>query len=209
MQHDGPHVDRRTVIGAFGTGAVLALAGCAGGDDGEEGDDETTADDDANGEDGDGDGEPTPLAEPTAFPDGEACAVCNMITADHPDWNAQLVHEDETRTYFCSSGCMAAYYVDPERFDGPDAAVSNVWVTGYESRELVDASEAHFVRITDSGHVDDVMMMNPTPFADRADAEAFVAEFDEYGEADIIGLEAFDMDLATLYRGRLFESSEG
>jgi len=44
------------------------------------------------------------------------------------------------------------------------------------------------------------MMMNPTPFEDRADAEAFVGEFEKYDESDIIGFEDFDMDLATLYR---------
>ena len=217
MNFDQSQTDRRTVLGALGSGAMLALAGCSGnGDqDGETGGDGTTEPDETTDTEDTTDSEETDdtggqeevdeLAEPTEFPEGEECAVCNMIAADHPEWNSQLVHEDETRTYFCSSGCMSAYYADPQEFDGPDTAIENVWVTGYKSGDLHNAEEVHFVRVQDSSHVDDIMMMNPTPFAERADAEAFVGEFDVYSEEDIIGLEDFDMDLAMQYRGKFFE----
>jgi len=195
MEDARSHLNRRTVVGTLGTTAAVALAGCSAGDDTGDGaaetDDESTAD----------------LESAVAFPDGEGCAVCNMVAAEHPTWNAQLVHEDGTRSFFCSSGCFAEYYVDPARFDGPASAVANGWVTDYETGELCPAETAYFVRVTETDHVDDIMRMNPTPFADRADAEAFVDSYEAYGDDDIIQLDAFDQNLAVLYRPQFFESA--
>ncbi|MFW5974122.1 MAG: nitrous oxide reductase accessory protein NosL [Natrialbaceae archaeon] len=198
MSYDRSRIDRRTVLGTLGTGTVIALAGCTG--NGDDADDEE-ADGDGTDPDGtDEDDGTEQLDQPADVPEEEPCAVCEMIAAEYPDWNAQLVHEDEERAFFCSSGCLSAYYADPTAFDGPDSPVANAWVTGFESGELLDAEEAHFVRVTDADDVDDVMMMNPTPFENREDAEAFVGEFEKYDEEDIIGFEDFDMDLAMLYR---------
>ena len=207
MDSERSYTDRRTVLGALGSGVVLALAGCAGEEDTEDDEPADTETDDTETEetDGNGDEELESLDQPTEFPEGEECAVCNMITAEYPEWNAQLAHENETRTYFCSSGCMSAYYVAPGEFGGPESSIASVWVTDYGTGELIDASEAYFVRVSDSDHVDDVMMMNPAPFSDRADAEAFVDEFDAYSDEDIIRLEDFDMELATQYRAKFFE----
>jgi nitrous oxide reductase accessory protein NosL len=205
MDSERPYTDRRTVLETLGAGTVLVLAGCAEDEGADE--DEPADDQDETGEDTDGG--TVPLDQSTEFPEGEECAVCNMIAAEYPEWNAQLAHEDETRTYFCSSGCMSAYYVEPGRFGGPDSPIAAVWVTDYETGELIDASSAYFVRVTDSDHVDDVMKMNPAPFAERADAEAFVEEFEEYGEEDIITLEEFDRELAMQYRGQFFEDDGG
>ena len=217
---------RRHLLGALGTGATLALAGCVGDDDDEETDDDDSVDDTATGDDaddeetddtddaadGDDPDDAQQLAEPTEFPEGEECAVCNMVAAEHPAWNAQLVHEDEQRVYFCSSGCLLAYAMDSEHFGGPATDVEGVWVTDYETGDLVDGLEAHYVRVTDPDHVDDIMMMNPTPFADRDDADAFVDELnadpdveEEYGEEDVIGFEDFDRDLAVTYRSNFFD----
>lgn len=201
-------IDRRTVLGTTGAGLVLALAGCVGGDGGE---DEETGDG-TDGDDGQSDtddGEDgSQLVEAVEVPADESCAVCMMKPADHPDWNAQLVHDDETRAHFCSSGCLLAYTVEPGRFDGPDSAVARAWATGYESGTLVDAGEASFVRVANSDHVDDPMGMNPTPFAERSDAEAFVDEFEAYDENDILAFEDFDRALAEFYRAKFFESEE-
>ena len=194
MEDARKHLDRRTVVGTLGMTAAVALAGCSAGDDTGDGAAET------------GEGSTADLESAVAFPDGEGCAVCNMVAAEHPTWNAQLVHEDGTRSFFCSSGCFAAYYVDPARFDGPASAVANGWVTDYETGELCPAETAYFVRVTETDHVDDIMRMNPTPFADRADAEAFVDSFEAYDD-DIIQLDAFDQNLAVLYRPQFFESA--
>ena len=218
MASERSYTDRRTVLEALAPGAVLLLAGCAGdgtdgestGDGGDTGSEGTDGNGDGNGG-GDGNGTnegddaETQRLGPTEVPEGEECAVCNMIAAEYPAWNAQLAHDDETRTYFCSSGCMSAYYVAPGEFDAPDSPIASVWVTEYETGELIDASEAYFVRVSDADHVDDVMMMNPTPFAERADAEAFIEQFDAYSEEDIITLEAFDRELAMQYRGKFLE----
>ena len=208
-------LNRRTVIGTTVSSIAVAVAGCAGDTDDEEPDDAGADGDDETGDESpEASQQPEDLDSPTEFPDGEACAVCNMITPDHPEWNAQLVKEDGTRVYFCSSGCMLAYYADPEHFDGEDEPVENVWVTDYETGELIDGQECYYVRVTESDHVDDIMMMNPTPFADRDGAEAFINdlndEFDaEYNhEMDIITFDDFDMELAMMYRGRFLEEDE-
>ena len=209
-------VDRRWVLGTIGIGATTALAGCLGGDDEENGDDEGNGDDDNGGE--------PELTEPADFPEDEddgECAVCSMVAVDHPEWNAQIVHEDGHREFFCSSGCMAAYYADPEHFGGPDSEIENVWVTEYgadvdadaggdvDAHGLIDASEAYFARVIDRDDVDgDAMGVNPIPFAERADAEDFLEDFEAYDDADVITLEDFDMDLAMTYRAQFFENDD-
>ncbi|WIV67750.1 nitrous oxide reductase accessory protein NosL [Natrialbaceae archaeon AArc-T1-2] len=206
-------VDRRRVLGAIGIGTAVGLAGCLGDDDEPEETDDEEVDDEAGDEEvddevtddeetDDEDAEPA-LDEPAEF-DGTECAVCGMAPAEHPDWNAQLVHETGTRAYFCSSGCMAAYYPDPLEFGDCEAPIENVWVTCFGG-ELVDGAEAYYVRVTDPDHVDDIMMINPTPFAEREDAEGFVDDFEEYDDEDIITLEDFDEDLAMTYREDHFE----
>ncbi|SIR73154.1 nitrous oxide reductase accessory protein NosL [Natronorubrum thiooxidans] len=205
-----PAYRRRTLLSSIGIGTAVGLAGCLGGDESEPEDTDDETADNGNGDDTDGDGDgDLELEEAASFPDDQECAVCSMTAADHPDWNAQAVHADGHREYFCSSGCLAAYYAAPEEFGGPDSEIEGVWVTDFETGELIDGTDASFVRVTDPDHVDDIMMRNPTPFADRADAEAFVDEFDAYDEDDIITLEEFDMELAELYRSQFFGDDDG
>ena len=184
-------IGRRTVLGTIVAGGTLSVAGCIGDD-----------------EQGGNDDEQSGLDEPVSVPDDRSCAICNMAPEEYPEWNAQLAHEDGSREFFCSAGCLSAYYPDPERFDGPDSSIVTAWVTDFETGELFDASAGYFVRVTDPDHVDDIMMMNPTPFADRDDAEAFTEEFDEYDEDDIITIEEFDHELARFYRSRFFEEHD-
>lgn len=216
MTHDRRWLDRRSALGTLGVGVVFALAGCLGDDDDEESDDtdeNTTDDEPTDNEDGSTDNDDTTDTEEleaTAFPDGEECAVCNMITEDHPDWNAQLVHENGERAYFCSSGCLLAYHVDSEAFDGPDSPTAGAWVTDYETGELVDGTDAYYVRVADPDHVDDIMMMNPTPFDARTSAEDLLENLNDehgtvYDDNDIITFENFDHDLAVTYRSNFFD----
>ena len=130
-----------------------------------------------------------------------------MTPADFPDYNAQLTVEAGDRVFFCSSGCLAAYYVDPGNFESTQegAAFAGVWAHDHETTELIDATAAWFVRETNPERVDDPMQRNPLPFAARADAEAYVAEYDDLSESALLRLDDFDMDLATFYRGRFFE----
>lgn len=142
------------------------------------------------------------IDEPTEVPSDATCPVCNMVPAQYPDWNAQLVHEDEERVFFCTSGCMTAYYVVPERFDAPDAAIAGVWVTDFVTSDLIDGLEANYVLETDTDRVDDPMMRNPLPFVDRASAIAYVEQYDDLAEDDVVTIDEFDQDIAELYRER-------
>lgn len=202
MHRDHDHgVDRRTVIGLLGSGAAIALAGCAGdGDEGSPTPEPTPTD------------EPTPTETPTPeplsavdVPDDASCAVCKMKPAEYPDWNAQLAHEDETRAFFCSAGCAVTYYAVPDEFADTDAAIAGVWMTDVETRETIDGEAAHYALETKGGRLDDPMMVNPAPFADRADAVDYVEAVDYLTEEDIVELEAFDRELATQYRSRFLE----
>jgi copper chaperone NosL len=180
-----PRLTRRRLVAAAGALAT-GLAGCTG--------------------DGGTDTAASP-SEPATVPEDASCAVCDMMPAKFPDYNAQLTVEGSDRVFFCSSGCMAAYYVDPGTFEPSHegATFAGIWAHDHGTKALIDARSAWFVRETDADRVDDPMQRNPLPFADRADAEAYVAEYGDLSESDILRLTDFDMDLATFYRGRFFE----
>jgi nitrous oxide reductase accessory protein NosL len=199
MTRPPPTLTRRRLVAAAGA-LTASLAGCAGG--------------------GGGDATPTltststptatpttALTDPASVPADASCAVCNMMPAKFPDYNAQLTVEAGDRVFFCSSGCLGAYYVDPGHFDSghEGAAFAGVWVHDHETKEVIDATSAWFVRETNADRVDDPMQRNPLPFADREAAAAYVAEYDDLSEEDVLRLADFDMELATFYRGRFFE----
>lgn len=196
-----PHrrrVHRRSVLGSIGIGAAVGLAGCLGEDDGE-------PDDDGEPED---DTDEPELATPVDFPPADdeegGCAVCAMHAVDYPDWNAQLVHADGHREFFCSTGCLVTYYFAPEKFTGgdPDAEITGVWASSFESGELIDATEATFVYEQDRDRHDYPMPRgSPLAFAERDDAAAYVAEYEELTEDEhLITLEDVDREIAEFYR---------
>jgi hypothetical protein len=43
-------------------------------------------------------------------PDEARCAVCDMMVANLSEWNTRAVHADDTRAFFCASGCATTYY---------------------------------------------------------------------------------------------------
>ncbi|WP_254523080.1 CHRD domain-containing protein [Natrinema caseinilyticum] len=146
--------------------------------------------------------------EPVDVPEDATCAVCNMVLAEFPDRNAQLVYEDSERVYFCSPGRMAAYYVVPEQFGAPDAPVAGIWARDFETRELIDGFEANFVLETDPDRVEDPMRLNPLPFADEAEATAYVEQYDDLDRDDVVPIDEFERDVADLYRGRLLDGTD-
>jgi len=146
------------------------------------------------------------LDEPVAVPSDATCPVCEMTPAEFPAWNAQVVHEDGQRAHFDTSGCMAAYVAFPDQFAVTDSTVGSVWVTDFETDDLIDGQTAHYALETDPERVGDPMGTNPAPFADRADAEAYVDAVDYLTTDDIVGFDALDADVARQYRGRLIES---
>jgi len=140
-----------------------------------------------------------------AVPDDARCAVCEMKAANFPEWNAQAVHGDDTRAFFCTSGCATTYYAVTDQFAETDAEIAGLWVRDLNSRDLVDGTTAYFALETDADRLDDPMRVNPAPFETRSDAVAYVDESDALTEDDIVELNAFDRPLAEQYRGRLIE----
>jgi nitrous oxide reductase accessory protein NosL len=142
---------------------------------------------------------------PTDVPEDAKCAVCNMAAANFPEWNAQAVHADDTREYFCTAGCATTYYAVPEQFAASDADLAGLWVRDLDSRDIVDGTTAYYALETDADRLDDPMRVNPAPFAAREDAVAYVDEVDHLTEDDVVELSAFDRELAEQYRGKLIE----
>lgn len=216
---------RRKVIKTIGVSAAVgagAATGCIGGNgdgngdgNGEDGGDGNTTDDGgndtANGT-ADGSGgeanetaadDQAPTTELVEFPEDANCPVCNMVSADYPDWNAQVAHEDGERAHLCTSGCVVAYKAYPDEFAVTDAEIATVWVTSYETKEMIDGLEASYALENNPDRVDDPMMTNPAPFEERTNAVEYVDAVDYLTEDDIVGYDSFDVELADNYRGQL------
>ena len=142
---------------------------------------------------------------PVDVPEDARCAVCNMKAANFPDWNAQAVHADDTREFFCTSGCATTYYAVPDQFRDTDADLAGLWVRDLGSRDLVDGTTAYYALESDAERLEDPMRVNPAPFAAREDAVAYVDEVEYLTEDDVVELSAFDRELAEQYRGQLLE----
>lgn len=190
---NGGTLERRRLLGLLGASALAGGAGCLGGDEGDAADD---------GEDEERTFDPTidhPGGEPVAFTDDQNCPVCNMTPADYANWHSQVAHENGEGAAFDTSGCMFAYLVA----NTTESPVTGAWTVDYETGDLVDATEAHFVLVTDEHAVDDKMGINPRTFADRDDAVAFLEEYDAEAltEDDIIEFDEIDRETAEIYRG--------
>lgn len=190
--NEGPRDPRRRrLLAGLAVGTSLPLAGCLGGGDDEEGG-------------GDGRDLPAvddhPVDERMAFEDDHLCGVCRMPVTDYPEWMGQLAHEDGTGVFFCTSGCLVAYYTAAEWFGGPSAPIASAWTTEYGTSDRIDAYGAFFALERDGDGAAEPMHPNPRPFADEADAVAYVDDADDLSEADVIELEEFDQATARIYR---------
>ncbi|MGQ3412117.1 nitrous oxide reductase accessory protein NosL [Natrinema sp. LN54] len=188
-ERDG--LERRGLLGALGGGVIAGIAGCLGGDD---------EDDDSQAQVY----EPTMEGVeegPVEFGDDDSCAVCNMSVQEYFGGRGQLVHENGLGATFESPGCLFAYIASST----PDSPITGAWTVDRRTGDLIDATEAHFVLITDKEAADDPMGIDPRPYADREDAVAFLEEWDAEDlnpEEDIIvGLDEVDLEIASIYRG--------
>ena len=180
MEYESPSVRRRRFLEAAGACAATGLTGCLSSTEGASGDD--GGDEDAE----DTDEEPVEnlRMEPVEYPD-QTCAVDARNVKEYPGWNAQILHEDGKRAFFCTSGDMGAYYTSPKAFGISEADVAGVWVTDYETGETVDGTEAYYVFVADGDKVDMPAGRNPIPFADRERAEDFAADIDGVSGSDV------------------------
>lgn len=166
MKNGEPSIRRRSLLVFTASAVVAGTTGCLG-------DIDAQGADSGEKEEGEGEGEEEVVeAEPADYPD-ESCAVCARGVTDYPDWNAQILHEDGERAFFCTSGCMGAYYTSPRSFGVSDADVAEVWVTDYETGETIDGQDAYYLFIFDPELVETPAGRNPHPFADRERAEEF------------------------------------
>ncbi|MXV62368.1 hypothetical protein GS429_09895 [Natronorubrum sp. JWXQ-INN-674] len=194
-------VGRRRLLGAFGASATVGIAGCLGGNGDDEGDD-------SEGDTGDTDDievtqsyQPNvehPGDDPIDFEGDHNCAVCNMTVTDYPQWQSQLAHEDGDGAVFDTPGCLLAYMVAT----GSDSPIAGAWTTEFESTTLIDATEAHFVRVTETAATDDPMGGSPRVFEEYDDAVAYLEdwEHEELTEDDIIEFDDIDVETAAIYR---------
>lgn len=149
----------------------------------------------------------TSVLDAAEVPDDAECVVCGMMPAKFPDGNAQVAFEDGGREYTCSPGCLGAFYADTGIFaEGrkQDDIVS-AWVHDYATDELTDALQAWFVLETKGDRVSDLpMMKNPVPYAERADAESYVEQYDDRTTDDIVHLTDFTTEIGKTYRGKKY-----
>ncbi|ELY68222.1 lipoprotein [Natronobacterium gregoryi SP2] len=128
------------------------------------------------------------------------CGVCSMGVVDYPDRNAQLAHENGDGMMLCSPGCLFAYSVAPKHFDGPDSEVVGVWVTDFDTGELIDGFDAYYALEHDERRADDPMGVDPRVYEDEELALEYVDRYDDLGEDDVITFSAVDEDVARIYR---------
>ncbi|AEH37421.1 nitrous oxide reductase accessory protein NosL [Halopiger xanaduensis] len=203
LEGTGDPITRRQLLGAAGTGTAIAAAGCLGGGS----EDDTGSGDRSDEEVGEGAtnryGESLvdhPGDEPIAFVDGQHCPVCRMTPASYSGWHCQLAHENGEGAVFDTPGCLFAYYA----YQPVEEPVTAGWVMGIEADDLIDATEAHYVLVTDSeATADEPMGPNPRPFADREDAVAYLEawEAEDLTEEDVISLDDVSQEHAEIYRG--------
>lgn len=196
----GGPITRRRLLGAAGTGTAL-VAGCLGG--GSSGGESSAESTESDSDDGNRYGESLvdhPGDEPIAFVDGQHCPVCRMTPASYSDWHCQLAHENGDGAVFDTPGCLFAYYA----YQPVDAPVTAGWVMDVEAGDLIDATAAHYVLVTDKeATADEPMGPNPRPFADRENAIAYLEEWEaeDLTEDDVISLADVDQEHAEIYRG--------
>lgn len=187
---------RRRVLTVLGGSVAVGIAGCLG-DEPEPADEGS---EDFPSHPGDGH---------TPVPEGHICdGVCGMSAEKPPEWIAQLAHDDGTGAFFCSVGCMVAYAVAPTYAEGNEAPIEGVWVPEYGSADIIDGLAASYALEDDEEYESEPMALNPRPFADRADAVAYVEARENLTADDIIALEEFDLETARIYRGNRLPSPD-
>lgn len=195
---DGQPIERRQLLNVLGTGTMIATAGCLGSSGA--GDTDTRNKPNENER-------PTykpnidghPGTKPITFTASQNCAICNMTPTDYPQWHSQLAHKDGTGAVFDTPGCMFAYIVATTS----NSKIAGAWTVDFKTEQLIDATTAHFVLVTDAEAADDPMKINPRAFADYGNAVAYLDtwEAEELTEDDIVGLENVDQKIAEIYRG--------
>lgn len=120
--------------------------------------------------------EPLPRIEAGAK---DACPVCGMLVARHPEWLAQVTSEDGSEAFFDGPKDLFKYLLAPERYAPEKAGVGRtaVLVTSYYEGAAIPARQAYYVVGSD---VTGPMGAELVPHRSLEDAEEFVR--DHHGE---------------------------
>ncbi len=158
-------------------------------------------------------------------PDGDKiCPVCNMLTETYEAWHAQATHVDGSRIEFCSLGCAVEYWVNPTGHDGSgydgkhDGTIEDelvtIWAPDFTDVETGEYTDSHpgweaFIDMREGYFVLDEntaskfntpMSGSPVCFASHDDALAYVDEWDDVTEDDIVELEDLVDEHGLMYR---------
>ena len=77
----------------------------------------------------------------------DKCPVCGMFVHKYPDWVAQAVFRDGTRSYFDGAKDFFKFYLDPPKYLPGKARtdIVSVLVTDYYTLESIDGFQAYYV----------------------------------------------------------------
>jgi len=100
------------------------------------------------------------------------CPVCNMEVGSSTLGPAAVVLKDGKVVGFDTTGDTFRYLLDPKKYGFDPAALQQVYVTQYETKNFIDAKQALYVVGSD---VKGSMGLEVVPFATRGDAEKFMS----------------------------------
>ena len=85
--------------------------------------------------------------EPRVPGERDRCPVCGMFVAPHPEWIAQIVHDDGSTVFFDGPKDLFRFLLAPADATpgAADREIAAVFVTGYYDRKAIDARTASFV----------------------------------------------------------------
>jgi len=97
------------------------------------------------------DGSMEETSDALEVPTESECPVCGMMSAEYPEWNAQVVYEDGEGDFFCSPKDAWTFYFNPGEYsDRSKDEIKEVYFTEYNSGEFVAMNDLHFVNGSDA-----------------------------------------------------------
>lgn len=115
----------------------------------------------------------------------DRCSVCGMFVSPHPQWLAQVIHEDGSVAFFDGAKDMFKYLQGREKYlpSKKHLPIVAAFVTDYYTTQIIPANDAHFVVGSD---VNGPMGSEFVPLRTRVEAEEFS---NDHGASSIISFE--------------------
>lgn len=134
--------------------------------------------------------------EPRRPGDRDACPVCGMFVAGHPEWLAQIVFDDGSAAFFDGARDLFKYLLARDEYDPRRSGlgIAAIFVTGYYDLQPLPAKEAWYVAGSD---VHGPMGPELVPHKTRAEAEEFLRD---HGGREILRFEDIERKQVTTWR---------